>query len=115
LGRGRPRRSGVALGRGDFRAWVVLPEPRGLARAADSDIMSEFFLRVEKFKAELHCVLAYVRRPARSRQRVRTTNLAESFFRHRRRYLGCFLGCVGPVHSEQVLGCFILACEQAHT
>jgi len=69
---------------------------------------------VEKFKAELHRVLAYLRWPARWRHRLRTTNLAEGFFRHLRRYLGRFPGCVTPAHSEHVLGCFILACEQAH-
>jgi transposase-like protein len=69
---------------------------------------------VEKFKAELHRVLAYLRWPARWRHRLRTTNLAEGFFRHLRRYLGRFPGCVDPWHSEQVLGCFVLACEQAH-
>ena len=69
---------------------------------------------VEKFRAELHRVLAYLRWPVRWRHRLRTTNLAEGFFRHLRRYLGRFPGCVDPAHSEQVLGCFILACEQAH-
>ena len=69
---------------------------------------------VEKFQAELHRVLAYLRWPARWRHRLRTTNLAEGFFRHLRRYLGRFPGCVDPAHSEHVLGCFILACEQAH-
>lgn len=69
---------------------------------------------VEKFQAELHRVLAYLRWPARWRHRLRTTNLAEGFFRHLRRYLGRFPGCLDPAHSEQVLGCFILACEQAH-
>jgi transposase-like protein len=69
---------------------------------------------VEKFQAELHRVLAYLSWPPRWRHRLRTTNLAEGFFRHLRRYLGRFPGCVDPAHSEQVLGCFILACEQAH-
>ena len=69
---------------------------------------------VEKFKAELDRVLAYLRWPARWRHRLRTTNLAEGFFRHLRRYLGRFPGCLDAGHSEQVLGCFILACEQAH-
>ncbi len=45
---------------------------------------------------------------------VRTTNLAEGFFRHLRKYLGRFPGCVDPGHSEQVLGCYVLACEQVH-
>jgi len=65
---------------------------------------------VEKFQAELHRVLAYLR----WRHRLRTTNLAEGFFRHLRRYLGRFPGCVDPAQSEHILGCFILACEQAH-
>jgi transposase-like protein len=69
---------------------------------------------VEKFQAELHRVLAYLRWPHRWRHRLRTTNLAEGFFRHLRRYLGRFPGCIDAAHSEQVLGCFILACEQAH-
>lgn len=45
------------------------------------------------------------------RDRRRTTNLAEGFSRHPRRYLSRFPGRVGPAHSEHVLGCFILACE----
>lgn len=69
---------------------------------------------VEKFKAELDRVVAYLRWPAAWRHRVRTTNLAEGFFRHLRRYLGRFPGCLDAAHSERVLGCFILACEQAH-
>jgi hypothetical protein len=71
---------------------------------------------VEKFKTELDRVLAYLRCPSADgwRHRLRTTNLAEGFFRHLRRYLGRFPGCVDPGHSEQVLGCFILACEQPH-
>jgi len=69
---------------------------------------------VEKFQAELHRVLAYLRWPPPWRHRLRTTNLAEGFFRHLRRYLGRFPGCLCPTHSEQVRGCFVLACEQAH-
>jgi hypothetical protein len=69
---------------------------------------------VEKFQAELPRVLPYLRWPPAWRHRLPTTNLAEGFFRHLRRYLGRFPGCVDPAHSEQVLGCFILACEQAH-
>jgi hypothetical protein len=50
---------------------------------------------------------------ARWRHRLRTTNLAEGFFRHLRRYLSRFPDCVDLAHSEHMLGCFILACEQA--
>ena len=37
---GREALGGAAGWRGEFRAWVVLPEPRDLGRAADSDILS---------------------------------------------------------------------------
>lgn len=69
---------------------------------------------VEKFKNELARVLAFMRWPAAWRHRLRTTNLAEGFFRHLRRYLGRFPGCLDAAHSEQVLGCYLLACEQTH-
>lgn len=69
---------------------------------------------VDKFKSQLHRVLAFLRWPAAWRHRLRTTNLAEGFFRHLRRYLGRFPGCTDAAHSEQVLGCYLLACEQTH-
>lgn len=69
---------------------------------------------VEKFRDELHRVTAYLRFPARWRHRLRTSNLAEGFFRHLRRYLSRFPGCVDAAHSEQVLGCFLLAAERMH-
>src|ERR1700728_2394152 len=56
---------------------------------------------VEKFQQELPRVLAYLRFPLYWRHRLRTTNLAEGFFRHLRRYLGRFPGCVDAIHSEQ--------------
>lgn len=69
---------------------------------------------VAKFQEEFSRVLAYLRMPARWRHRLRTTNLAEGFFRHLRRYLSRFPGCVDPAHSEQVLGCYLLAAERMH-
>jgi len=38
--------------------------------------------------------------------------LAEGFFRHLRKYLNRFPGCVD---AEQVLGCFLLAAEGMHS
>ncbi len=35
-------------------------------------------------------------------------------FRHLRRYLSRFPGCVDAAHSEHVLGCFLLAAERMH-
>lgn len=69
---------------------------------------------VKKFQAELPRVLAYLRFPMPWRHRLRTSNLAEGFFRHLRRYLGRFPGCMDDAHSEQVLGCYLLAAEQMH-
>ena len=66
---------------------------------------------VEKFQAELPRVLAYLRFPMPWRHSLRTTNLAEGFFKHLRRYLGRFPGCVDKAHREQVLGCYFLAAE----
>jgi len=41
--------------------------------------------------------------------------LAEGFFRHLRKYLNRFPGCVDAAHAEQVLGCFLLAAEGMHS
>jgi len=69
---------------------------------------------VKKFQTELHQVLAFFVFPALWRHRLRTTNLGEGWFRHLRRYLSRFPGCRNAAHSEQVLGCFLLAAEQMH-
>ncbi len=69
---------------------------------------------VEKFQAEFNHVLAFLAFPAPWRHRLRTTNLGEGWFRHLRRYLSRFPGCRNADHSEQVLGCFLLAAEQMH-
>jgi putative transposase len=69
---------------------------------------------VEKFQAELPQVLAFFTFPALWRHRLRTTNLGEGWFRHLRRYLSRFPRCQDAAHSEQVLGCFLLAAEKTH-
>ena len=69
---------------------------------------------VRKFQAERPQVLAFFAFPAPWRDRWRTTNLGEGWFRHLRRYLSRFPGCRNAAHSEQVLGCFLLAAEQMH-
>lgn len=70
---------------------------------------------VAKFQAELERVLAFFAFPAPWRHRLRTTNLGEGWFKHLRRYLSRFPGCRDAQHSEQVLGCFLLAAEQMHS
>jgi len=69
---------------------------------------------VEKFQSELDEVLAFFAFPAQWRHRLRTTNLGEGWFKHLRRYLSRFPGCRNAQHSEQVLGCFLLAAESMH-
>lgn len=69
---------------------------------------------VEKFQFELEEVLAFFNFPAQWRHRLRTTNLGEGWFKHLRRYLSRFPGCRNAEHSEQVLGCFLLAAESTH-
>lgn len=69
---------------------------------------------VEKFQFELEEVLAFLAFPAHWRHRLRTTNLGEGWFKHLRRYLSRFPGCRNAEHSEQVLGCFLLAAESMH-
>jgi putative transposase len=69
---------------------------------------------VEKFQFELEQVLAFFAFPAYWRHRLRTTNLGEGWFKHLRRYLSRFPGCRNAEHSEQVLGCFLLAAESMH-
>lgn len=69
---------------------------------------------VEKFQQESERVLAFFAFPGPWRHRLRTTNLGEGWFKHLRRYLSRFPGCRNADHSEQVLGCFLLAAEQMH-
>jgi len=43
--------------------------------------------------------------------RLKTTNLAEGFFRNLRRFLGRFPGFVSPVHCDRALGLYLLGAE----
>lgn len=45
--------------------------------------------------------------------RLKTTNLAEGFFRNLRRFLGRFPGFVSPQHSERALGLYLLGADHA--
>ncbi|MGH9793476.1 MAG: IS256 family transposase [Candidatus Acidiferrales bacterium] len=99
-----------------WHLWEALEEPelRRWARRFGARWRWHAPEMVEKFRGELHRVLAYLRFPVRWRHRLRTSNLAEGFFRHLRRYLSRFPGCVDAAHSEHVLGCFLLAAERMH-
>lgn len=45
--------------------------------------------------------------------RLKTTNLAEGFFRNLRRFLGRFPGFMSPEHSERALGLYLLGADHA--
>lgn len=45
--------------------------------------------------------------------RLKTTNLAEGFFRNLRRFLGRFPGFVSPDHADRALGLYLLGAEHA--
>jgi len=64
------------------------------------------------FRRNGHQVLAFFAFPAPWRHRLRTTKSGRGWFKHLRRYLSRFPGCRNAEHSEQVLGCFLLAAEQ---
>jgi transposase-like protein len=70
--------------------------------------------RVEKFQQEFERARAFFAFPAPWRHRLRTTNLGEGWCKHLRGDRSRFLGCRDAEHSEQVLGCFLLAAEQMH-
>jgi hypothetical protein len=91
----------------------MLPEreasPRARGRTRVGAAAAEPPAALEEEGRRVTCVQSGARR-----ERLRITNLAEGFFRHLRRGLGRFLGCVNSAHCEHALGCFMLACEQAH-
>jgi len=43
--------------------------------------------------------------------RLKTTNLAEGFFRNLRRFLGRFPGFLSPQHADRALGLYLLGAE----
>ena len=43
--------------------------------------------------------------------RLKTTNLAEGFFRNLRRFLGRFPGFLSPDHADRALGLYLLGAE----
>ena len=45
---------------------------------------------------------------------IMQSSIGEGWFKHLRRYLSRFSGCRNAEHSEQVLGCFLLAAESMH-
>lgn len=102
---------GGLIGAGEFDADVVAQRVGDELNARWRWAAPEM---VEKFQQEFEGVLAFFAFPAAWRHRLRTTNLGEGWFKHLRKYLSRFPGCRNAEHSEQVLGCFLLAAEQMH-
>ncbi len=72
---------------------------------AEPDFVHQFW---EGFDASI----TFLKSPLRTwTYRLKTTNLAEGFFRNLRRFLGRFPGFVSPPHSERALGLYLLGAE----
>jgi putative transposase len=74
---------------------------------SEPDFVQQFW---EDFQASITFLKAGLRTWS---YRLKTTNLAEGFFRNLRRFLGRFPGFVSPQHSERALGLYLLGAEHA--
>jgi len=63
------------------------------------------------FEKHFPLTINYYSFPQRWRHRVRTTNLAESFFRNLWRFMGRFPGFEDEEHSSRVIGTYLLGIE----
>jgi putative transposase len=69
---------------------------------------------VEEFWAGFDASITFLKLGLRTwSYRLKTTNLAEGFFRNLRRFLGRFPGFVSPEHSQRALGLYLLGAEHA--
>jgi transposase-like protein len=69
-------------------------------------------LLVRHFNEGLEASLTFLRNGVHPwTYRLRTTNLAEGFFHHLRRFLSRFPGFVDPHHAERALGLYLLGAE----
>jgi len=67
---------------------------------------------VEALRSRGEKLFSYFRFPEEWRQRVRTTNLGEGFFRHFRRFLSRFPGWENEEHAVQILATYLLSQEE---
>ena len=70
------------------------------------------FDRIDRLKPRLFSFFAF---SERWRHRLRTTNLAEGFFRNFRRFLSRFPGVVDLAHAARIVALYLVGAETAHS
>ena len=70
------------------------------------------FERIDRLRPKLFSCLAF---PERWRHRLRTTNLAEGFFRNFRRFLSRFPGVTDLAHAARIVALYLVGAETAHS
>jgi putative transposase len=70
------------------------------------------FERIDRLKSRLFAFLTF---PERWRHRLRTTNLAEGFFRNFRRFLSRFPGVTDLAHASRIVALYLIGAETAHS
>lgn len=75
-------------------------------------IVPRAFDRIDRLRPKLFAYFAF---PEQWRHRLRTTNLAEGFFRNFRRFLSRFPGVTDLAHAARVVALYLLGAETAHS
>jgi len=70
------------------------------------------FERIDRLRHKLFAFFAF---PDRWRHRLRTTNLAEGFFRNFRRFLSRFPGVTDLAHAARIVALYLVGAETAHS
>jgi putative transposase len=75
-------------------------------------ILPHAFEKIDRLKHKIFAFLAF---PVRWRHRLRTTNLAEGFFRNFRRFLSRFPGVTNLAHAARIVALYLVGAETAHS
>jgi transposase-like protein len=75
-------------------------------------IVPDAFAKIDRLTPRLFAYLAF---PDHWRHRLRTTNLAEGFFRNFRRFLSRFPGVTDLAHAARVVALYLVGAETAHS
>ena len=70
------------------------------------------FERIDRLRTRLFAYLSF---PDHWRHRLRTTNLAEGFFRNFRRFLSRFPGVTDLAHAARIVALYLIGAETAHS
>jgi len=75
-------------------------------------IVPDAFAKIDRLAPRLFAYLAF---PDRWRHRLRTTNLAEGFFRNFRRFLSRFPGVTDLAHAARIVALYLVGAETTHS